>query len=128
MRKACQTAVFGYNRASSIHAKDGSVPLSPKLHRTVLRFCFVLLLLLIGNLIRTVWQQKASINLAIAKGQQLYMSPDGQPLALDAAALANLNTADSNLVFVDALPMTLAESRPWAEMGCTAITTRTTPC
>jgi hypothetical protein len=92
---------------------------TPKQHRIVLRFCLTLLLFLIANLVWSLWRQQASIDLAIAKGQQLYMSPDGRPLGLDTAELANLNTADSNLVFVDALPMTLAEARPWANLGCT---------
>ena len=93
--------------------------MTPKQHRIVLRFCLTLLLLLIGNLVLSLWRQQASIDLAIAKGQQLYMSPDGQPLGLDTAELANLYTADSNLIFVDALPMPLAEARPWANLGCT---------
>jgi len=94
--------------------------LTPKHHRFALRLCFILLMFLIGNLLVSLWQQRASINLAIAKGQRLYMSPDGQPVGLDAEQLANLNTAESTLIFVDALPLSLAESRPWAELGCTA--------
>jgi hypothetical protein len=91
-----------------------------KLHRTLLRFCIVLLVLLIGNLAWTLWQQQASIDLAIAKGQRLFMIPDGQPMGLDADQLANLNTAESSLIFVDALPLSLGEARPWADLGCTA--------
>ncbi|MAT99113.1 MAG: hypothetical protein CL608_18360 [Anaerolineaceae bacterium] len=90
--------------------------MTPKLHRLALRLCFTLLILLIGNLLLSLWQQRASINLAIAKGQQLYMSTDGQP----AEELANLNTAESSLIFVNALPLSLAEARPWSELGCTA--------
>ncbi len=93
--------------------------MTPKHHRLALRLCFILLIFLIGNLLVSLWQQQASINLAIAKGQRLYMSPDGQPIGLDAEELANLNTAESSLIFVDALPLSLAESRPWAELGCT---------
>ncbi|WP_420628137.1 hypothetical protein [Candidatus Leptofilum sp.] len=94
--------------------------MKPKLHRIVLRICFVLLILLIGNLIRTLWQQQAAINLAIAKGQQLYQTADGQSVGLDSATLNSLDTAVSNLTFVDALPLTLAEARPWQAQGCTA--------
>ncbi|MEZ4594973.1 MAG: hypothetical protein R3D55_28100 [Chloroflexota bacterium] len=94
--------------------------MSPKLHRLALRICLVLLILLTGNLIRTVWQQQASINLAIAKGQQLYLMLDDPPTGLSEAALNNLDTAVSDLIFVDALPLTLAEARPWQELGCTA--------
>lgn len=94
--------------------------MTPKHHRLALRLCFILLIFLIGNLLVSLWQQQASINLAIAKGQRLYMSPDGQPIGLAAEELANLNTAESSLIFVDALPLSLAESRPWAELGCTA--------
>lgn len=93
--------------------------MTPKQHRLVLRFCLTLLLFLVGNLILSLWRQQASLDLAIAKGQQLYMSADDARLGLDAAQLANLTTADSDLVFVDALPLTLAEARPWADLGCT---------
>lgn len=94
--------------------------MTPKQHRAILRFCFILLILLVGNLLVSLWRQQASVDLAIAKGQQLYMSADGQSVRLDAAQLANLNTANSSLIFVDALPLSLAESRPWAELGCSA--------
>mgnify|MGYP002622782680 CR=1 FL=1 len=94
--------------------------MSPRLHRIALRLCFVLLIFLIGNLLVSLRQQRASINLAIAKGQQLYMSADGRPVGLDGAQLANLDTAESSLIFVNALPLSLAEARPWAELGCTA--------
>ena len=123
MRKSflpCQTAVFRYNRPRFIHPQIGSIPLSPKLHRIALRICLVLLILLASNLVRTVWQQQASLNLAIAKGQQLYQMMDGQPSGLSEAQLSNLDTAVSDLIFVDAQPITLAEARPWQEVGCTA--------
>ena len=76
--------------------------------------------MLVGNLLRTVWQQQASIDLAIAKGQQLYMMMDGTTIGLSEVELSNLDTAVSDLIFVDALPMTLAEARPWQELGCNA--------
>ncbi|MCA9918715.1 MAG: hypothetical protein KC445_12225, partial [Anaerolineales bacterium] len=94
--------------------------MSPKLHRIALRVCLVLLILLAGNLVRTVWQQQASIDLAIAKGQQMYLMMDGQPTGLSEAQLSNLDTAVSDLIFVDAQPITLAEARPWQDVGCTA--------
>lgn len=89
-------------------------------HRLLLRLCLILLILLVGNLIKSVWQHQASVNLAIAKGQQLYLPAAGHPIGLAAAQLANLATADSSLIFVNALPLTLGESRPWADLGCTA--------
>ena len=93
--------------------------MTPRQHRFALRLCFILLTYLTGHLLVSLWQQQASIDLAIAKGQQLYLSADGQPMGLDAAQLANLNTAVSSLIFVDAFPLSLAEARPWADRGCT---------
>lgn len=94
--------------------------MTPKQHRVVLRLCFIVLTLLIGNFAWNVWQHRASVELAVAKGQQLYLPAAGSVMGLDAAQLANLDTAVSSLIFVDALPLTAAEARPWAALGCEA--------
>ena len=87
--------------------------------RALLRFCLVLLIYLISNLTWSSWRQRTAVELAIAKGQQLYLPADGKPVGLNATQLANLATADSSLIFVNALPLSLSETRPWAELGCT---------
>ena len=88
--------------------------------RALLRLCLVLLIYLVGNLALSTWRQQTSIDLAIAKGQQLYLPADGQPIGLSTTQIANLVTAESSLVFVNALPLSLGEARPWTDLGCTA--------
>ena len=88
--------------------------------RILLRFCLALLIYLVIQLTLSSWRQEAAIDLAIAKGQQLYLPADGQPIGLSATQVTNLATADSSLIFINAQPLTVAEARPWADLGCTA--------
>ena len=67
-----------------------------------------------GNLLLASWQQQAAIERAVAKGQQLYLSAEGQVVGLPHEQLDRLATAVSPYTFVNALPLTLAEARPWA--------------
>ncbi|MCP4418892.1 MAG: c-type cytochrome [Chloroflexi bacterium] len=86
----------------------------------ILRLCLFFLVYLVGTLIWAGQQQQASVDLAIAKGQQLYLTTDGQPVGVSAAALANFQTADSSLIFVNALPLSIGEALPWENLGCSA--------
>ncbi|VAW33942.1 hypothetical protein MNBD_CHLOROFLEXI01-2718, partial [hydrothermal vent metagenome] len=89
-------------------------------YNAILRLCLLFLVYLVGTLIWFGRQQQTSVTLAIAKGQQLYLPADGQPVGLSPALLSNLATADSFLIFVNAVPLSVGEARPWADLGCTA--------
>lgn len=89
-------------------------------YKAILRLCLLFLVYLIGTIIWTGQRQQAAVNLAIAKGQHLYAAADGQSIGLNTTLLANLATADSSLIFVNALPLSIGEARPWANLGCTA--------
>lgn len=85
----------------------------------ILRLCLIFLIYALGNLIVVNWRQQASIELAVAKGQHFYLPISGQPLRVDLAQLSEFETAVSPYKLVNAQPLTLAEARPWVELGCT---------
>ncbi|VAW31299.1 hypothetical protein MNBD_CHLOROFLEXI01-3725, partial [hydrothermal vent metagenome] len=89
-------------------------------YSAMLRLCVLFIIYLLATLIWFERQQQTSVALAIAKGQQLYLPADGQPVGLSPALLSNLATADSSLIFVNAVPLSVGEARPWVDLGCTA--------
>jgi hypothetical protein len=86
----------------------------------MLRLCILFVIYLLVTLFWFGRRQQTSVALALAKGQQLYLPADGQPVGLSPARLSNLATADSSLIFVNAVPLSVGEARPWADLGCTA--------
>ncbi|MFQ5436807.1 MAG: hypothetical protein ACE5FD_18275, partial [Anaerolineae bacterium] len=95
--------------------------------RGIIRLVIVYSLLFAASLLWYGRQRRGSVQIAVAKAKQLYEVGDVaavslQPLAVQEMALADDGVAGmlagKRFDFVNALPLSLGEARPWQEAGC----------
>lgn len=96
--------------------------------RGILQTTIVMFILTAVSFTWYAGQQRSTVQLAVAKGQTMMQMMDLAPVALDvaglqAAALSALPQPDGQrLEFINALPLSLGEARPWRDAGCDHLT------
>jgi mono/diheme cytochrome c family protein len=94
---------------------------------TIIRLCIITLLLIVLSFLQFGIRQNSTVQLAVAKGSAMLEmislpsvpvnSDHLQSVTLQNPAI-NALTSEKNVEFVNAVPLTFGEAKPWREAGC----------